>query len=323
MKKIITAINNPKLNEELKKENNFEIVCKDIQYKEAILEILEKNKNIDLIIISEQILGEINFEKLIEKIKLINDKIKIIFILEKENEELENILIKNNINEIYYNNEINLFELIKIINKKENNLEEEIIKLKKIINKFNNKEKKTKKERGENIFAKIEEKFKRILKKQKNVKKEKEKSKKEYKNKKITRFMSNKIITFSGNTKSGKTTLALIISQYLSNMNYKVLIVDADLQKQDLNTILSRDIKSKNNYKKKLKSKTMFVKIESQNSQKNFFDSNKKNEEIKIKNKIRKINLFISKNKINNSKIKLKNTKLNLLQKRLTKIFIY
>ena len=69
MKKIITAINNPKLNEELKKERNFEIIGKDIQYREAILEILEKNKNIDLIILSEKIEGEIKLEKLIEKIK--------------------------------------------------------------------------------------------------------------------------------------------------------------------------------------------------------------------------------------------------------------
>ena len=133
IKKIITAINNPQLNKELKKEKNFEVIGKDIQYKEAVLEILEKNNFIDLIIMSEKIPGEINLEKLIEKIKLINNKIKIIFILEQENEKLEKILIKNKIFDIYYNNKINLNELIKIINKKENNLEEEIIKLKKII----------------------------------------------------------------------------------------------------------------------------------------------------------------------------------------------
>ena len=57
MKKILTAINNPKLNEELKKEKNFEVIGKDIQYREAILEILEKNKKINLLIISEKIPG--------------------------------------------------------------------------------------------------------------------------------------------------------------------------------------------------------------------------------------------------------------------------
>ena len=122
MKKIITAINNPKLNEELKKEKKFEVIGKDIQYKEAILEILEQEKDIELLIISEEIPGEITFEKLIEKIKNRKEEIKIIFILEKENIDLEKILIKNNIRDIYYNNKINLGELIKIINKKEINV---------------------------------------------------------------------------------------------------------------------------------------------------------------------------------------------------------
>ena len=239
MKKIITAINNPKLNEELKKENNFEIVGKDIQYKEAIIETLEKNKKIDLIIISEQILGEINFEKLIEKIRFINNKIKIIFILEKENDYLEKILIRNNIKDIYYNNEINLFELIKIINKNEINMEEEIIKLKKIINDNNFKY-----DKKENNYLKNNKKLKnknllKINNKKNKVKKIKPK------------FISKNIITFSGGAKTGKTTLSLVISKYLSKMKYKVLLIDGDLEKQDLSIIIKNYKNKKNkNYKK-------------------------------------------------------------------------
>ena len=37
MKKIITAINNPNLNEKLKQENNLEIICKDIQYNRLLV----------------------------------------------------------------------------------------------------------------------------------------------------------------------------------------------------------------------------------------------------------------------------------------------
>ncbi|MFR0921681.1 MAG: hypothetical protein ACLSG7_00960 [Clostridia bacterium] len=65
--KIITAINNPKLNDELKNEKNIEIICKDIFYKEGILEILENEINIDYIIINSQLEGEIKLNKLIEK----------------------------------------------------------------------------------------------------------------------------------------------------------------------------------------------------------------------------------------------------------------
>ncbi len=229
MKKIITAINNPKLNEELRKEKNFEIIGKDILYKEAILELLEKDYNINLIIINEKIPGQISLETLIKKIKLINEKIKIIFILEKENDNLEKILLKNNIIDIYYNYKINLKELIKIINKKEINMEEEIIQLKKIIQEKNINYNNIKNNKDNN-----------------KIKKLKSKKTNDIKNK------ESKIITISGNYKSGKSTLALIITKYLVEKNNKVLLIDGDLEKRDLSTILKKE-KYKKNKKNKYK----------------------------------------------------------------------
>lgn len=49
--KIITAIENKKINEKLKNINNMKILNTDIQYKEGILEYLEKNSDIDLILL--------------------------------------------------------------------------------------------------------------------------------------------------------------------------------------------------------------------------------------------------------------------------------
>lgn len=123
--KIITAINNPKLNDELKNEKNIEIICKDIFYKEGILEILENEINIDYIIINSQLEGEIKLNKLIEKIIEKNEKIKIIILIKKENKnnfyKLKNTKdnnieiikdIKNkNVIRIFYNEEINLDNL--------------------------------------------------------------------------------------------------------------------------------------------------------------------------------------------------------------------
>lgn len=265
MKKILTAINNPKLNEELKKEKNFEVIGKDIQYKEAIIEVLEKNDSIDLVIINEKIPGEMEIEKLIERIKLKNDKIKIIFILEKENNELEKILIKNNIVDIYYNNKINLKELINIINKKEINMEEEIIKLKKIIEQKNisdNQENKSKK----------------------RYKKDKSKNRKE-------KNIKSKIITISGNYKSGKSTLTLIISEFLIKKNKKVLIIDADLEKQDLSIILQQEKNNKvlknkfENQKKDIDNYEIEKKINLVKISKNLFLLNKLNYLFKNKTK--------------------------------------
>ena len=85
MKKIILAINNKKLEEKIKESNNIKIVCNNLQYREAILEILEENKNIDFILINENLPGIISIEELIKKIKLINNKINIIFFIKKKN----------------------------------------------------------------------------------------------------------------------------------------------------------------------------------------------------------------------------------------------
>ena len=89
--KILTAIGNQNLNNILKKENEFEILKEDIFYKEGILEFLEKNKNIDILILYEKLYGEITIQDLIKNIKKINNEIIIFFILENKNEEIENI----------------------------------------------------------------------------------------------------------------------------------------------------------------------------------------------------------------------------------------
>ena len=132
---ILTALGIPYLYEEIKKELN--VFKTDIQYREGIIEVLKNNNDINIIIIYEKVLGEIGFDELIDKIKIFNNEIKIIFILENKNEELEKLLIKKNIKKIFYNNEINFKQFIyeiKGINSFDNNsLKIENEKLKKII----------------------------------------------------------------------------------------------------------------------------------------------------------------------------------------------
>ena len=139
MIKIITAINNPYLNEELKEENNIETICKDIQYKEGILEILEYKKEINYIIIDENLPGEIQLEKLIEKIFENNEEIKIIILIKKENKEIIknlNFLNDKNIIKIYYEDEINLYKLKNYKNNLENiKKEKNILNIKNKLNK--------------------------------------------------------------------------------------------------------------------------------------------------------------------------------------------
>ena len=111
MKKIITALNNPIVNFELQKQNKYKIVGNDICYQEGIFEMIEK-ENIDIIILSEILPGNLDIKELILKIKEINSDLEIIIILEQENQELVKFLKLNNINNIFYNNKINIKEFI-------------------------------------------------------------------------------------------------------------------------------------------------------------------------------------------------------------------
>ena len=137
MKKIITAIGNNILNDNLKKTNRYEIIGKDIQYKEGILEVLQYEKNIDVLIISEILDGQIEFKRLISNILKLNDKIDIIVFVEEENKETKNFLYGKGIFKIYKNNEINMKDLENVLKNKisENTdvLNEEIKRLKQII----------------------------------------------------------------------------------------------------------------------------------------------------------------------------------------------
>ena len=195
MKKIILAINDKKTIKKLKEKYKLqEIII--VQYREAIIEILEENINIEKIVIEENIPGIISIEKLIKTIKSKNKKININIILEKEDfnkkDKLKNLEIKG----IYIKNKLR-------INKKKKQEKDKIDKNKiynkKIkINKF--KYNKNKKEKTENKINKI---------KNKNNNK-----------------LNKKIIFIYGDKKTGKTTIINLFLIYLLKINKKILLIN-------------------------------------------------------------------------------------------------
>lgn len=233
--KLITALENPKTNEELKKETDFEIIGNDIQYQEGVIEILEKNPEINLIIISELLPGQIGFKKIIEKIKLINKNIEIITILKEENEELKNYLISKGVFNIFYNNKITIKELINTINniknlKKENEINEEIKKLKKIILENNNQNKKI---LNKNIINNKCLKIKNKIINKFNLNKNKLKNN------------QNKIISVVGINGIGKSIFLSVFAKLIKNK--KILLIDFDIFNQSINSIFNVKKTNKNN----------------------------------------------------------------------------
>ena len=237
--KILTALQDPKTNEILKEKTKHNIIETDIQYQEGILETLEKNNKIDLIIISQLLPGNIGFKDLINKIKIINNNIEIIAILENKNNELKDFLKQKNINSIFYNNEITIDELINVIeekdkNKKEMEINKEIKLLKEIILENNKKIEQNKKEKKINKILSIlkEEKIK-IIKNSKinNIKKIKNKTNK----------TQNKIISVVGIPGVGKS---IFISLFSKNIKHKkILIIDFDIYNKSLDLIFGYNTK--------------------------------------------------------------------------------
>ena len=280
MKKILTAVDNPTLNIRLRDEKELKIIGKDIPYKEGIIEFLEKNKNIDIIIISENLPGEIETENLIQNINKINKEIKIMYILEKSNEQKEKKLKELNINEIYYNNKINIEEIIKILKEEEINKEEmkqEIEKLKKIIEKEKARKNTLNKIKFNKVLYLLKNKKNKILKSKINNNKIIKNIiiKNKINNNKINKQKENinkykKIINIIGNKNVGKTTLSLFLGNFLANKNNKILFLKIKNYKNKKNNKIKNQIKKENkkiykekkkkNKKKKKKRKNIFIK---------------------------------------------------------------
>ena len=99
--KIITATGIPEINERLKKETNFEVIGKDVQYQEGILEILEEKRDIEGVILSNNLIIEMEFNLLISRILEINKDIEIVVFLKEKDDKIEIFLNSNEIYKIY------------------------------------------------------------------------------------------------------------------------------------------------------------------------------------------------------------------------------
>lgn len=242
----ITALGNEEINKQLKKE--LEIIGKDIQYQEAVLDVLENNENIEFLVLSSIIPGQFNIYEFINLIIFKNSKIKIIIFLEKRDKELENFLISKGINNIYYNNEITIQEIINNI-KQNKNINYEI--------------KKTNKTKI--IKNKLNKKFIKLIKKEKNIK-------------------NKKIITIIGAPKIGKTIFSIIFC--LINKNKKILLINLEENKNTLKIILGKNFKETDNNIIKIKNNIDFLLIN--------FKKQKNNEKIKLNNEIKNFDVFLN-----------------------------
>lgn len=312
MKRIITAIDNPKINIELKKEKNFEIIGKDIQYREAILEILEKRKDINIIIIYEKIPGKINIEELIKKIKKLKTNVKIIFFLEKENYRKKEFLKKMEVKNIYTKNMLNSENIQKIINneniankkynKKIKNKSAKIITIIKNKNKIINlkifleKYIKNKnlliinfnKKTGKNKINKFDENKKEIKKYIEDIKQ------KDNKNIDIILNMNQEIRNIKNNyNKKECEILEIILEENMKKYDY-IIIINSYIESKEVEKII---LKKSDRYILEIKEEYLGIEgfREITNLYNNYIRNSRKSLHIIVKNKLKSISEYIIK----------------------------
>ena len=204
MIKIITALANPKITEMLEKEQKIKVVTPDIQYQEGIFEILTQNQNVDKLLLSQLLPGKNNLKELIIKIKQINEKIEIFVFLEEKNTPLEKELRVLGIEHIFFHNQTSVEEIIKILTKKRENINElkqEIENLKNIL---------------EKNHIHIEENQKET----------------------VEKIKENQIIPILGTGGVGKSIVTIQMANMLQTQNKKILIIDFDILNNSLHTML-------------------------------------------------------------------------------------
>lgn len=227
--KILTAIGNPYLNEKLKSIDSLMVIGKDVQYQEAVIEILEENLDIDSLIINKELPGDIGFYKLINKIKNIKKDMDIYVFLEEKNEDIENYLMSYQIYKIYYLSEINYDEFIKIFFESKNNV---LVGINKEINDFK------KLILSENLIENNYSFAERVINENFNDSnyREYDEKKEEYNNFFEEEFCQT--IAISGDFGSGKSLFSVFLSKVISKQNKKVLLIDVDLENMSINTLL-------------------------------------------------------------------------------------
>ncbi len=92
MKKTITAIGNESIHNEYKRSGEYEVIGKDIQYQEGILEVFEEPNEIDLLIMSDFLPGYFSMRELIKKIKRKKNKLTVFILCQKATNEIQMLL---------------------------------------------------------------------------------------------------------------------------------------------------------------------------------------------------------------------------------------
>lgn len=116
MKRIITALGNDTLNNELRRYSKYDILYDDFLYQEALISFVS-NSDIDVIIVSGILQGDMPMVDFVSSLKDIKYSARVILIVDKISNEDRNILISKGVFDILYDQEIGIEDVIDAIDR--------------------------------------------------------------------------------------------------------------------------------------------------------------------------------------------------------------
>lgn len=200
MKRILTALGNPTLNNELRKYEKYDLIAEDLFYQEAVIDLV-KTESVDTIVISGLLQGQDDLCEFVSSIKRKNSVARIIIITDEISGEAKKTLMNMGVFDILYDSQVEVSDVIDAIDR-----EEPIIKT---------------------VVEESKEKY---------YFKENENTEVSY----ITKLQKQEVIAISGINGVGKSTFAVKFAKKLaSKSNSRILLIDLDTLNGNLDEILS------------------------------------------------------------------------------------
>ena len=206
MKRIVTALANSTLNDELKKYAKYDVLTDDIVYQEGVIDYVSQNET-DVIIISSLLQGSFSLIEFVSELKETSMLSRIIVIVENISDEERNVLLSKGVFDILYDESADINDVLEAIDR----------------------------EAPINYQAQLKN----------EVNKLKEKIEQDYKSNvtDITSFIKaiqkQEVISVFGTPGSGKSTVVgNLVKSFCKKTNAKILLIDLDTMNGNLDEIL-------------------------------------------------------------------------------------
>ena len=116
MKRVLTALGNPVLNNELRRYEKYDVIAEDLLYQDAVIDLIEF-ENVDAIVISSILQGQDDFVDFVEKIKRKNSVARIIVIADVLSSDIKNTLFSLGVFDILLDESVEISDITDAIDR--------------------------------------------------------------------------------------------------------------------------------------------------------------------------------------------------------------